>query len=101
VVKVTGLIKEVPVVKVATIRAKDLEQISHCSGLRFAPGGEVFQQDPDQERRDLTVLGWFKGARGDVHILVQRDDDGRLFAQGLPYERGKAVQDKYPQLFVR
>ena len=93
------LIKTVPLVKVATIRRKDLRQISFCSGLRDDEGG-LYQKMAAGDRRELAVIGWLVDGAGNKRVLVQRDD-GRLLQQILYHDLGTWVAEHYPQLFVR
>ncbi len=97
------LIKQVPLVEVATIQKSDLAQIDGCIGLCISSSGVIFQSEAGEQRRELEVIGWLKGLAhlGENLVLVRRVDDGRLFKRGLLYEEGKQVAERYPQLFVR
>ncbi len=95
------LTKEVPLVKLLTIREKDLGQISRCPGLRITVNGEIFQRETNASRRELRVIGWFSSHGGDKCLLVQRADDGRLMQRQLLHGEGKLVASRYLQLFVR
>ncbi len=95
------LTKEVPLVKLLTIREKDLEQISRCPGLRITVNGEIFQREANASRRELRVIGWFSSHGGDRCLLVRRVDDGRLMQRQLLHGEGELVASRYLQLFVR
>jgi len=93
------LIKQVPLVKIATIREKDLDQIDTCNGLRLDDDGSPYQQEAGKERRELEVMGWLR-LRAYFRLLVQRDD-GRLLAGYPGRSEEKVIVDRYSQLFVR
>ena len=94
------LIKQVQLVQIATIRKSDLEQIDHCLGLHLSDIDGYYQQEAGKDRRELVVIGWFKG-NTDKRILVQRVDDGRLLQAGIFSSEGEQVAMRSPQLFLR
>jgi len=98
---VVDLIREVPLVKIATILRKDLEQIGHCHGLCLDDDGVFSQRKPGGDVRELRVIGWFLDDRREKRLLVLRLDDGRLLQQGLSFEASQTAAEQYPQLFVR
>jgi len=93
------LIKHTSLVKIATLRRSDLEQIDYCLGLHLSDEG-YYQQEAGKLRRELVVIGWFKG-NADKRILMQRVDDGRLLQAGIFSLEGEQVAMRSPQLFLR
>ena len=93
------LIKHTSLVQIMTLRKSDLEQIDHCLGLHLSDDG-YYQQEAGKDRRELTVIGWFKG-NTDKRILVQRVDDNRLLQAGIFSLEGEQVAMRSPQLFLR
>ena len=94
------LIKEVPLVKVAVIHRKDIDQINFCMVLYLDDDSVPFQKEPGKDRRELMVIGWFRDG-GNKSLLVQRVDDGRLLVQHLEYKRALEIAERHPQLFIR
>ena len=93
------LVKQASLVQIATIRKSDLEQIDHCLGLHLSDEG-YYQHEAGKLRRELMVIGWFKG-NTDKRILVQRVDDNRLLQAGIFSSEGEQVAMRSPQLFLR
>jgi len=94
------LIRRAPLVKIATVKLSDLDQMRGCLGLRFSDDGSPYQQRAGKERRELEVMGWFR--KKDKHyLLVQRVDDGSLFTHYLDHIQAWAAIGRYPQLFLR
>ena len=94
------LVKQTSLVQIATIRRKDIEQISYGRGLYLDDAGAPFQKEPGAARREVEAIGWFTDG-GNRFLLVQRVDDGRLLLQILSYEQGKEMAERHPQLFLR
>jgi len=94
------LIRHTSLVQITTIRKSDLEQIDHCLGLHLSDIDGYYQQEAGKLRRELVVIGWFKG-NADKRILVQRVDDNRLLQAGIFSLEGEQIAMQYPQLFLR
>jgi len=105
----TDLIKDAPVVKIATVRAKDLEQMDRCLGLTrsihtntwpWISWHSIRIEDGQRILRELKLLGWFKGDYC-VHALVELKGGRLQVADVVRKDWIDEIKTYYPQLFIR